>query len=159
LLHYKTLILAAYYKRKGMACPHDLTRGGIGISGVGPQLLDELFTIPVGLPPELERAIAEFMAQKRQRETKLKDLETAAAAGGVRGLAATNEIKQMESQDSTAMNRLEVTLNAAKRRAGTSSADVALQAKKKAQEDEEKKKKDESRARLRNMAGKWEGKS
>ena len=49
-------------------------------------LLDELFTLPVGLDPELERAIEEFTAKKKQRESKMKDLNERAAAGGVKGL-------------------------------------------------------------------------
>jgi hypothetical protein len=162
LLHFKTMILEAYYKRQGIACPYDLKNGGVGICGVGYQLLDELFTIPAGLDPELEAAIAEFMKKKKERENKMKGLEATALAGGVRGLTATNELKQMEAADTTDMNRMEVTLNAAKRRAqaaGGGSADQALQARKRAEEEEAKKKKDESRAKLRAMAGKFEGKA
>jgi len=162
LLHYKCMILEAYYKRQSIACPFDLKQGGVGVCGVGYQLLDELFTIPAGLDPELEAAIAEFMKKKKERENKMRGLESTAAGGGVRGLTATNELKQMESQDLTDMNRMEVTLNAAKRRAqaaGGGSADQALQAKKKADDDEAKKKKDESRFKLCGMASKFEGKN
>jgi len=157
LLHYKVMILEAYYKRMGTTCPHDLSRGGIGVVGVGPQLLDELFTLPMGLDPALAKAIEDFMAQKKARESKIKELEGKAAAGGVKGLAAGNEIKQMESQDLTAMNKMEITLNAAKRRAGTSSGDVALQEKKRKEEDEAKAKAEASKARLKGMASRWEG--
>jgi len=156
LLHYKVMILEAYYKRIGSACPHDLSNGGIGVVGVGRELLDELFTLPAGLDPALAKAIEDFMAQKRAREAKIKELEVKAAAGGVRGLAAGNEIKQMESQDLTAMNKMEITLNAAKRRSGTTSADVALAEKKKKEDDEAKAKSDASKARLKAMTGRWE---
>jgi len=156
LLHYKVMILEAYYKRTGAACPHDLTRGGVGVVGVGPQLLDELFTLPMGLDPALAKAIEDFMAQKRTREAKVKTLEATAAAGGVKGLTAGNELKQMESQDLTAMNKMEITLNAAKRRAGTASGDIALQEKKKKEEEEAKAKSDASRAKLKGMASRWE---
>jgi len=150
------MILEAYYKRVGTPCPYDLTLGGIGVVGVGPQLLDELFTLPMGLDPALAKAIEDFMAQKRAREEKVKELETKAAAGGVKGLAAGNEIKQMESQDLTAMNKMEITLNAAKRRAGTTSADVALAEKKKKEDDEAKAKAEASKSRLKGMAARWE---
>jgi hypothetical protein len=92
------MILEAYYKRTGLACPHDLSNGGVGVVGVGKELLDELFTLPMGLDPALAKAIEDFMAQKKAREAKVKELEGKAAAGGVKGLAAGNEIKQMESQ-------------------------------------------------------------
>jgi len=159
LLHYKCMILAAYYKRLGTQCPHDLTRGGVGVVGVGFELLDELFTLPAGLPPELERAITEFMQRKRARESKLKGLEETAKNAGVRGLAATNELKQMETQDLTEMNRLELTLNAAKKRASTSSGDVALAAAKKVQDDAEKQKRAEAKARLAAKKAQFEVKS
>jgi hypothetical protein len=156
LLHYKVMILTAFYKRLAKTCPYDLTKGGIGICGVGPQLLDELFTMPMGLDPALEKAIEEFTAKKRAREGKMKDLETKSAKGGVAGLAAGNELKQMESQDATEMNKMEITLNAAKRRAATASGDVALQEKKKKQEDEERAKREASKAKLKGMAAQWE---
>jgi len=156
MLHYKVMILTAFYKRLGKACPHDLSKGGIGVVGVGPQLLDELFTLPMGLDPALEKAIEDFMATKRAREAKFKELNAKAAAGGVKGLAATNEIKQLESQDLTEMNKVELTLNAAKKKASTQSGDVALQAKKKKEEEEEKAKRDASRNKLKNMAARFE---
>jgi len=156
LLHFKVMILEAYYKRIGSACPHDLSMGGVGVVGVGRELLEELFTLPLGLDPALAKAIEDFMAQKKARESKLKGLETTAAAGGVKGLAAGNEIKQMESQDLTAMNKMEITLNAAKRRSGTTSADVALAEKKKKEEDEARAKSDASKSRLKGMAARWE---
>jgi len=156
LLHYKSMVITAYYKRIEKECPYDLAKGGIGVTGVGPILLDELFTMPVGLDPELERAIEEFTQQKKARESKIKDLTEKAAQGGVKGLTATNELKQMEAQDSTDMNRLEITLNAAKKRASTKSGDVALEKKKKAEAEAEQAKRDAGRNKLKDMASKWE---
>jgi len=158
LLHYKVMVLQAYYKRHDEQCPYDLSKGGIGVTGVGALLLEELFTMPVGLDPELEAAIEEFTAKKKAREAKLKDLEAKAALGGVKGLAATNEIKQLENADQTDMNRIEITLNAAKRRAATKSGDVALDKKKKQQEEEEKAKRDAGKAKLAAMASQWQNK-
>lgn len=156
LLHFKVMILKAYYKRIGVDCPHDLSKGGIGVTGVGAELLEELFTMPEGLDAELEAAIEAFTATKNARLAKLKTLEEAAAKGGVKGLAAQNEIKQMEAQDTTEMNRLEITLNAAKRRAGKHSGDAALQAKKRQEEEEARKKQAESRAKLKAKTALWE---
>ena len=133
-------------------------RGGIGIKGVGPILLEELFTLPVGLDPELEAALEEFTAKKKAEEAKLRVLEEKAALGGVKGLAAQNEIKQIESADKTDERRIELTLNAAKKRASKQSGDSALQKKKAAEEAAEKEKRDAGRNKLKNMASLWEGK-
>lgn len=57
LLHYKGMILTEYYKRTKENPPHTLENNCIGVTGVGNQLLDELFTLPIGLDPELVKAI------------------------------------------------------------------------------------------------------
>jgi hypothetical protein len=158
LLHFKVMILQEYYKRTGETCREDLSKGGIGITGVGYKLLEELYTFPIGLDPELERAIEEFTAKKKAREAKVRELTEKAAQGGVKGLAAKNEIDQMEAQDTTEMNRLEITLNAAKKRSAKSSSEVALQQKKKAEEAEKKKKDEEQKARLKAKAAMFDQK-
>ena len=101
------------------------------ILGVGHKLLDELFTLPVGLDPELEKAIEEFTEKKKERNAKMKDLSDKAAVGGVKGLAAKNELEQMAAGDKTELNRLEVTLEAAKKKASKSNGEAALLQKKK----------------------------
>lgn len=148
LLHYKVMILNAYYNRTQKSCPYDLTRGGLGLTGVGAILLEELFTMPVGLSPELEAAIEAFTAQKKARESKLAELTGRAALGGVKGLAAQNEIKQMEAADMTDTNRIELTLNAAKKRGMRDSGEVALQKRKQVEEEAAKKLREDSRSNL-----------
>lgn len=72
------MVLTAYYKRTGDA--HNLildeesNPGAVGITGVGHQLLDELFCMPMGLPPELVAAIEEFTRTKNEREARMKKL-------------------------------------------------------------------------------------
>lgn len=156
LLHFKVMILKAYYKRHEQNCPHDFSRGGIGVTGVGAELLEELFTMPMGLDPELEAAIEEFTAQKNARLEKMKQLEDTAAKGGVKGLAAVNEIKQIESQDTTWLNRMEITLNAAKKRASKNSGAEALAAKQAKEEAEARAKQEASRAKLKAKTALWE---
>jgi len=156
LLHFKVMVLQAYYKRHEQDCPYDLTQGGVGVTGVGPLLLEELFTMPMGLDPELEAAIEEFTAKKKAREQRMKELNDKVALGGVKGLAAVNEIKQLENADQTDLNRIEITLNAAKRRASGKSGDAALEKKKRQQEEEEKTKRDAGKAKLAAMASKWQ---
>jgi len=128
----------------------------VGVKGVGPKLLEELFTLPIGLDPALEKAIEEFTQKKREREKRMATLEDKVALGGVKGMTAKNELAQLESQDKTEMNRVEITLNAAKKRASKKSGDEALQKKKKEQEAAEKAKRDESRNRLKAKAALWE---
>ncbi|EFC39781.1 predicted protein [Naegleria gruberi] len=161
LLHYKHLILSEYYKRHTeLSVPAGyLDNQSIGITGVGYALLEELFEMPAGLSEELENAISEFYAQKRARENRLKDLEEKSDLVGVKGLQAKNELAQMQSQDQTEMNKLEMTLNAAKRKAlKNPSGEQLLAQKKKQQEDEEKKKLEEGRLKMKDRASLWEKK-
>jgi len=159
LLHFKAMILEEYYKRTGDICKDDLSKGAIGVTGVGHKLLDELFTLPLGLDPALEKAIEEFTQQKKSRESKLRELEEKVAQGGVKGLASKNEIEQMEKQDMTEMNRIEITLNAAKKKSSKQSGEMALKEKKKTQEEEEKKKLDDGRNKIKGIASNWENKN
>ena len=102
---------------------------GVGVIGYGKQLLEELFTFQGGFPADLQQALDDFFATKRKRAARLKKLQKKAALPGVKGLTAKNEIAQINAQSGTEMNRLEITLNAAKRRAmrkggGGNAADV-----------------------------------
>lgn len=155
LLHYKAMIISEYYKRTGEQNPYDLTQDGIGVTGVGNILLDELFTLPLGLDPALEAAIEEFTSTKKARESKMKQLEDKAAAGGVKGLAAKNELEQLVAQDSTDMNRIELTLNAAKKRAAKKSGEEAVRERKQAEEKAAADKAADSRAKLKARAALW----
>lgn len=156
LLHFKKMILLAYYKRTGENNPHDLSNEGIGVTGVGDQLLDELFTLPVGLDPALEKAIEEFTAQKKAREKKMEELAKLSQESGVKGLRAKNELAQMQSEDLTEMNKMELTLNAARKKAAKNSGEQALQEKKKREEEEKKAKIAEGRARLAKIASNFQ---
>jgi len=156
LLHFKVMVLSEYYKRLEIKPIEDLSADGVGVTGVGDKLLDELFEPKSGLPPDLVAAIEEFTAKKREKEAKVKDLEAKAAAGGVRGAAAANELLQLQASDKTELNRLELTLNAAKRRATKGSADAALDAKKKKEEEERKKAEEEARQRMSDRKKLWE---
>ena len=158
LLHYKVMILQEYYKRTETPVPAsmDFSNHGVGIVGVGEQLLEELCTFPVGMDPAIEEAIEEFMTLKKERETKVQNLETKAAKGGVRGLAAKNELAQLAAGDNTENNRVEITLNAAKRRASKYSAEAHLSAKKQKNDESIALKRKNSRAALKARAALFE---
>jgi hypothetical protein len=147
-LHYKAMILIEFYKRTETKPTEDLSEDAVGVVGVGEKILDELFYPKVGLPPELIEAIEAFTAKKKELEAKRKDLEGKAAQGGVKGNAAANELAQLDAADRTAMNKQEVTLDAARRKALKTSSDVALEKKKKAEEAERKKAEEDARAKM-----------
>lgn len=147
-LHYKAMILFEYYKRHETKPVEDLSDDGVGVVGVGNKILEELFYPKVGLPPELVEAIEQFTAKKKEIDGRRKDLEGKAALGGVKGNAAANELAQLDAADKTAMNRQEVSLDAARRKALKSSSEVVLDGKKKAEEAERKKAEEDARARM-----------
>ena len=84
---------------------------------VGGKLVEELFTMPAGLSPQLEAALEAFAEDKKKREAKIKELTEKADKGGVKGMAAKQELRILESGDTTEMNRIELTLAAANRAA------------------------------------------
>lgn len=150
LLHYKCMILTAYQKRTETTLDVDMSLNGVGITGVGKELLEELLTMPAGLPEELLNAIEEFTSKKKARDLKQKKLQEKADMGGVKGLAAKNELAQLASEDLTDMNRIELTLAAARRKAEKKpSGDEALRKKKEAEENAQKEKLQASRDRLK----------
>jgi len=120
-------------------------------------LLEELFTMPMGINPEIEEAIAAFFAEKRAKEAKMTDLEAKAAIGGVKGLAAKNELAQMMAADSTEENKTELTLKAAQRRASKYSAADQLDKQKKQEAALAEQKRRASRANLAQRAAMFGG--
>jgi hypothetical protein len=67
------------------------------------------------------------MTTKKAREQKIKDLTAKAEAGGVKGMAAKQELTILENAgDETELNRIELTLQAAKRKASKNRGDVVL---------------------------------
>ena len=111
----------------------------------------------------MEAAIAAYRAVlkvRADREAKMEALEKTAAAGGVKSLAAKNELAQMKSEDQLAMNRNEITAGAKKRAAEKKGGEDPFEAeKRRADKDaadraaEEEKKRQESRAKLAARAG------
>jgi len=155
LLHYKAMILREYYKRHKIPPTENLENDAIGVTGVGDKLLEELFTMPAGLSKELEKAIDDFYAAKKAREQRYKELESVANGAGVKAFAAKNEIAQMDSADQTEQNRLELTLNAARRKAEKTSGDQLLAEKERKAAEEEAAKRNAGRNRLSAIASKF----
>lgn len=156
LMHYKVMILKEYYARHEQEPKEDLSQGGIGVVGVGDKLLDELFSMPHGLSPQLEAALEEFTADKKKRELKLKDLEEKAAKGGVKAMAAKNELIILKGADQTELNRIEITLNAAKRKAAKQSGAEAVAIAKGKEEKAKKEDQAKRRAAMKQRAALFE---
>jgi len=94
----------------------------------------------------------------KQKIDKFQATISKYGADSVQGKTASHELKVLEVEDKTDMNRVEITLEAAKKRSSKSSGEEALQQKKKTEEDEAKRKRDEGRNKLKNMAAAWEQK-
>ena len=100
---------------------------------------------------------------REERLAKMAALETAAAAGGVKGMAAKNQLAQMQQEDQLQLNKAEITSAANKRKAEKNAVDPyeeeqKRQAEEKAKRDEEEKaKRDEARGRLAAKAAMFNG--
>lgn len=94
----------------------------------------------------------------RARNAKLRDLQEKSKGASVKAMAAANEIKQMEAEDLTEVNRMEITLNAAKKKALKSGNDneKVLQDKKKLELQEQQNQKRLSQQRLKEKAALWD---
>jgi hypothetical protein len=104
--------------------------------------------MPNALSPQLEAAIEDFTNKKKEKAALIEELTAKAEIGGVKGKAAQNTLDQMEASDSTETNRLEATLNAAKRKALKSSGDQALKEAKERAAAKEAADKEAAKARL-----------
>ena len=105
----------------------------------------------------LRRAIDEYrqvLKKREERQRRMDELEAAAAAGGVKGMAAKNSLAQMRDEDQLQLNRAEITSAANKRKAEKNAVDPFEEEKKRQAEEkakreaEEKLKRDESRGKL-----------
>jgi hypothetical protein len=122
----------------------------------------------------LEEAIIEYqqvLATREARERKMAELEAIASKGGVRGMAAKNELEQMRAEDLLAQNKNELTTAAKKRRAqkaveaddGSAAREQALREEQARLEEENRRKaeaeqrsREDSRARLKAKSSLWQ---
>ena len=105
----------------------------------------------------LRQAIEQYRAVlkvREDREARMEELGKAAEAGGVKGMAAKNQLAQMKQEDQLALNKAEITSAANKRKAEKNAVDPfeeeqqRMMADKAAREAEDKKTRDEARTRL-----------
>lgn len=117
LLHFKILILTEFYKRNEMEPDVDMGNDGVGLVGVGEKLVQELFDVPQGIDPELEKLMKDFSIEYAKRQAKIAELQAKVDAGGVKGMSAKNELEQLKQQDTTEANAVEARIAAAVKKA------------------------------------------
>jgi len=157
LLHYKVMILKEHFARKEEEPSVDLENDGVGLTGVGHLLIEELFAPPQGIDPELEKMMSEFSIEHAKRETKIRKLKEKVEIGGVKGMAAKNELEQLQQTDETEMNAVEARIAAAIKKAQKKS-EKELAAKNKAADDAKAAKLAEGRNKLADKAKMFAGK-
>lgn len=117
LLHYKIMILEEYFRRHEMEPDVDMEDDGVGVTGVGERLVEELFSVPQGLDPDLEAMMKEFSIEHAKRKAKIAELEARVEQGGVKGMAAKNTLEQLLGEDQTSMHAIEARIAAAVKKA------------------------------------------
>ena len=110
----QVLIVREYFERHHKEPTVSLENSGVGLMTVGPMLLEELFTTS-NEDAETRRALHDFLTSQNTVSERIMALKKLSVAGGVKGLAAKNELAQLENQDTTALNQLKVKLEAAQR--------------------------------------------
>jgi hypothetical protein len=117
LLHFKIMILEEFFDRKGEAPDVDMSNNGVGLTGVGDRLVEELFAPPQGVDPELEKMMKDFAITRATRSKEIADLEEVVAAGGVKGMGAKTQLENLKKEDSSQLNLIEARIAAAIKKA------------------------------------------
>lgn len=117
LLHFKVMILEEFFARKGEAPDVDLTNNGVGLTGVGDRLIEELFAPPQGVDLDLEKMMKDYASSRADRAKAIADLEAVVAGGGVKGMSAKTQLESLKKEDSSALNAIEARIAAATKKA------------------------------------------
>jgi len=113
VLHFKIMILEEFFARKGEDADVDMNNGGVGLTGVGERLIEELFAPPQGIDPELEKMMKDFASTRAVRAKEIADLEEVVAGGGVKGMSAKTTLDSLKKEDSSQLNAIEARITAA----------------------------------------------
>ena len=117
LLHFKVMILEEFFARKGEAPDVDLSSNGVGLTGVGERLIEELFAPPQGIDPELEKMMKDFASSRAARAQEEAALEEVVSHGGVKGMSAKNQLDALRKEDTSAVHAIEARIAAAIKKA------------------------------------------
>jgi len=122
IIHFKCMILNSYFSRKGMEPDVDMSTDGVGLVGVGLRLVTEMYSPPLGLDPELEKMMKDFMISKKEREIAIKEKEAVIAQGGVKAMAVKAELEKLTASNESDLNHLEAKIKASTKKAEVASA-------------------------------------
>jgi hypothetical protein len=75
MLHFKIMILEEFFRRQGSAPDVDMGNDGVGLTGVGDRLIEELFAPPQGVDPELEKMMKDFAIQHAKSKQEIAELQ------------------------------------------------------------------------------------
>jgi len=117
VLHFKIMILEEFFARKGEDPDVDMGNNGVGLTGVGERLIEELFAPPQGIDPELEKMMKDFAISRQTRAKEIADLEEVVAGGGVKGMSAKTTLDSLKKEDTSALNAIEARIAAAIKKA------------------------------------------
>jgi polyhydroxyalkanoate synthesis regulator phasin len=123
LLTYKIMILQEFFDRKGEAPDVDMDNNGVGLTGVGERLIEELFAPPQGVDPELEKMMKAFAEGQAQKQKQISELEELVAAGGVKGMSAKSSLDNLLKQDQADLHAIEARISAAIKKADKKSSE------------------------------------
>jgi len=91
-------------------------RGGVGLTGVGVKLLDELCEIPLNLDPTVVENLEKVKKMKKDRAKKILKFQKKIEKGGVMGKAAQNELEQFLRKGDMEIKKLEAQVTAARKK-------------------------------------------
>jgi hypothetical protein len=123
VLHFKIMILEEFFARKGEAPDVDMANNGVGLTGVGERLIEELFAPPQGVDPELERMMKEYSVNRATKAHEIADLEAIVQAGGVKGMAAKTKLESAKHEDTASLNAIQARIAAAIKKADKQATD------------------------------------
>ena len=167
LLHYKVMVLKDFFGKKGQSVPkeYDLSKDGIGVTGVGDYILEALFTFGKDVDPEIEKAIENLMKERKERENKIAKLKAVvddSSKSQVQRMKAKHELYKVENEDTSGANVALIRLMAGRKRVQRNALkaqkenEEKLQANKASQEEDKKKKLQESKNKLLQMKRQFE---
>ena len=110
LIHYKDLVVEEHAIRKSME------KDGVVNEHIGDRLVEELFQVPAGLDPELDKLIVQFSAAHQARELEIRKLKYEIDCGGVLGMKAKFTLNELLHSDQSEMRVIETKVAAAIKR-------------------------------------------
>jgi len=117
MLHFKLMILEEFFARKGVEPDVSMENDGVGLTGVGTRLIEELFAPPQGVDEELERMMRDFASGQAAKQTEIAELQLVVDGGGVKGMGAKTKLDALLKEDQSELHLIEARIAAAIKKA------------------------------------------